>query len=38
MRFRVNFTSYKFCLNIPVDYAPQNDWWHIHSYLHGESS
>ena len=25
IRFRVNFTGYKFCLNIPVDYAPQND-------------
>ena len=25
IRFRVNFTGYKFCLNIPVDYAPQDD-------------
>jgi hypothetical protein len=25
IRFRVDFTGYKFCLNIPVDYAPQDD-------------
>lgn len=24
IRFRVNFTGYKFCLNTPVDYAPQD--------------
>jgi len=26
IRFRVNFTGYKFCLNIPVDYAPQDEY------------
>ena len=25
IRFRVELTGHKFCLNIPVDYAPQND-------------
>ena len=24
IRFRINFTGYKFCLNLPVDYAPQD--------------
>ena len=25
IRFRVDFTGYKFCLNIPVDDTPQDD-------------
>ena len=24
-RFRIDFTGHKFCLNIPIDYAPQDD-------------
>jgi len=26
IRFRLDLTRYKFCLNIPVDYAPQDEY------------